>query len=167
LGGRSAADGAPPPQQPALTLLSADELWKLHQAGYWPVAIAIGNCFWYVRHADCASEGSWFSSELVAHTQASMAARDLAVQRFRAFAHHFKADGVVGVRVDRRGRDEEWESNDTSHTSFELDLVVMGTAVVRRGNAGPAPRPQLVVDLRDVARRYGFHGISVGMEEED
>jgi uncharacterized protein YbjQ (UPF0145 family) len=162
LGGRSAADGAPPPQQPVLTLLTADELWKLHHAGYWPAAIAIGNCFWYVRHADCTSEGSWYSSELPAHTEASMSARDLAVQRFRAFAHHFKADGVVGVRVHRRGRDVEWESNDTSHTSFHLDLVVMGTAVVRRGDAGPAPRPRLVVDLRDVGSRYGLHGVSGG-----
>ncbi|HEX3771328.1 MAG TPA: heavy metal-binding domain-containing protein, partial [Polyangiaceae bacterium] len=133
--------GAAPPQQPALTLLSADELWKLHRAGYWPVAIAMGNCFWYARHADCFGEGSYYSSELPTHTEASSSARNLALERFRGFARHFNAHGVVGVRVERDGRDSEWEVNDTEHTSFSLDLVVMGTAVVRRGNAEPAPRP--------------------------
>jgi uncharacterized protein YbjQ (UPF0145 family) len=150
--------GAPPIEQPALTLLKADELWKLHRAGYWPVAIAMGNCFWYVRHADCFSEGSFYSSELPAHTQASTSARDLAVERFRQFARHFKADGVVGVRVERDGSDHEWEVNDQEHTSFSLDLVVMGTAVVRRENVEAPPRPQLVVDLRDIKSRYGRHG---------
>jgi len=150
--------GAPPIPQPALTLLTADELWKLHRAGYWPVAIAMGNCFWHTPHADCSSEGTFYSTELPAHTQASTSARDLAVKRFRNFAQHFGADGVVGVRVARDGRDEEWEANDTEHTSFSLDLVVMGTAVVRREQVEAPPRPSLVVDLRDVKSRYGMHG---------
>jgi uncharacterized protein YbjQ (UPF0145 family) len=150
--------GAPPAQEPALTLLEADQLWKLHNAGYWPVAIAMGNCFWYEPHCDCMSEGSFWSSELPAHSRVSQRARDLSVERFRAFAHHFKADGVVGVRVHRHGRDSEYEVNDVSHTSFHLDMMVIGTAVVRRGDAGAPPRPELVVDLRDVGKRYGRHG---------
>ena len=151
-------DGQPPPALPVLTLLTADELYKLHRAGYWPVAIAMGNCFFYARHADCVSEGSWFSSELPVHTNASQVARDLAVHRFRAFAAHFGAHGVVGVKVQRNARDHEYESNNTSHTAFSLDLVVMGTAVVRRGNAEPPPRPPVTVDLRDRPVRYGKHG---------
>ena len=84
-----ALQGQPPPREPALTLLKTDELWKLHHAGYWPVAVAMGNCFWYEPHADCASEGSWYSQELPVHTRAAITARDYAVQRFRAFAAHF------------------------------------------------------------------------------
>jgi uncharacterized protein YbjQ (UPF0145 family) len=150
--------GVAPPPQPVLTLLKADELFKLHKAGYWPVAIAMGNCFFYARHADCASEGSWFSSELPVHTQGSQLARDQAVARFHQFAAHFDADGVVGVRVIRRARDHEWESNDTKHTSFHVDMLVVGTAVKRRGDAEAPPRPKLVVDLRDIKTRYGMHG---------
>jgi uncharacterized protein YbjQ (UPF0145 family) len=151
--------GAPPVEQPALTLLKADELWKLHRAGYWPVAIAMGNCFWYTPHADCFGEGSFYSSELPAHTRAASSARDLAVKRFRNFAQHFRADGVVGVRVARDGRDHEWSrGKDDDHTAFSLDLVVMGTAVVRRETVAPPPRPPLVVDLRDIKSRYGTHG---------
>jgi uncharacterized protein YbjQ (UPF0145 family) len=150
--------GVPAPERPVLTLLTADDLFKLHRAGYWPVALALGNCFYYARHADCASEGTWWSSELPVHTEASQVARDLAVERFRAFAAHFNADGVVGVRVQRRARDHEWESNERTHTSFHVDMLVMGTAVVRRGDAKDPPRPGLVVDLRDIKTRYGTHG---------
>jgi uncharacterized protein YbjQ (UPF0145 family) len=145
--------GAQPTAQPALTLLTTGELWKLHHAGYWPVAIAMGNCFWYEPHADCTSEGSWFSQELPVHTRASMTARDHAVERFRRFAHHFNAHGVVGVKVQRIARDHEYESNDRSHTSFHIEMVLMGTAVVRRADAKEPPRPKLVVDLRDLVRR--------------
>jgi uncharacterized protein YbjQ (UPF0145 family) len=151
--------GAPPPAAPALTLMEADELLKLHRAGYWPVAIAMGNCFWYDRHADCSSEGSWFSNELPSHTQAAHEARELAVQRFRAFAAHFNADGVVGVRVFRRGRDEEWGDEDNRHNAFHLELVMMGTAVVKRADATEnlqaGERPLLVMDLRDRPKRRG------------
>jgi uncharacterized protein YbjQ (UPF0145 family) len=148
----------PGPQLPVLTLLEADELYKLHNAGYWPVGIAIGNCFFYARHADCVGEGSFFSQELPVHTQASQTARDLAVQRFRAFAAHFGAHGVVGVKMYRHAREQEWESNERKHTSFSIDMVVTGTCVVRRGDAKPPPRPRLVVDARDRDNRYGKHG---------
>jgi len=142
-------ESAPVPERAALTLLSVDDLYKLHLAGYAPVAIAMGNCFWYEHHADCASEGSWFSQELTSHTRAARQARRLAVERFRHAARHFGAHGVVGTRVHRFGYDREYEVNDSTHTSFVLDLVVMGTAVVRRENPAPPPRPFLVVDLKD------------------
>jgi uncharacterized protein YbjQ (UPF0145 family) len=143
--------GFPETPQPALTLMEADELWKLHHAGYWPVAIAMGNCFWYSRHADCIDEGSFFSSELPEHSQAAQAARNIAVQRFRNFALHFRADGVVGVRVERRARDHEWKTSEHGrrHTAFSIELMLAGTAVVRRGDAQPPSRPLIVMDLRD------------------
>ena len=144
--------GVPATEPPVLTLLTAAQLWKLHHAGYWPVGIAMGNCFWYEPHADCRGEGSWLSQELPAHTRAATASRDLAVERFRKFAHHFRAHGVVGVEVLRHGRDREWGDHD-AHTEFSIEMVLMGTAVVRRGDAGAPPRPKLVVDLRDLVRR--------------
>ncbi len=150
--------GMPPTNQPILTLLEPDELWKLHHAGYWPVGIAIGSSFWFEPHADCFGEGSWYSQELPTHTRASLGARHNATERFRAFVHHLGAEGVVGVRVHRNARDHEYEVNDASHVSFRLDLVMMGTAVVRRGQAAPPPRPGLVVDLRDLPKTRFTHG---------
>jgi uncharacterized protein YbjQ (UPF0145 family) len=151
-------EGMQPSPLPILTLLEPDELWKLHHAGYWPTGIAIGSSFWFEPHADCWGEGSWYSQELPTHTRASAGARHMAQERFRAFAHHLGAHGVVGVRVHRKGTDREYDSNDTKHVSFRLDLVVMGTAVVRRGNAAPPPRPGLVVDLRDLPKTRFSHG---------
>jgi hypothetical protein len=65
---------------------------------------------------------------------------------------------VIGVRVYRTGHDHEYEVNNRQHTSFHLDLVVMGTAVVRTDPMKKVPRPKLVVDLRDLPSRYGAHG---------
>jgi uncharacterized protein YbjQ (UPF0145 family) len=145
-------DGAPPTQDPVLTMLEADQLYKLHRTGYWPVGIALGGCFYYSRHTDCYSEGSYFSSELTSHSAAVVEARDLAIGRFRAFAKHFKADGVVGTRVHRHGRDHEYEVNDRSHTAFSYEIMVAGTAIVRKDKpvlTSPSA-PRVVVDLRDV-----------------
>ncbi len=151
-------EGMPPQPQPILTLLEPDELWKIHHAGYWPVGIAIGSSFWFEPHADCFGEGAYWSQELPTHTRAAQGARHNATERFRAFAHHLGAHGVVGVRVQRTARDREYESNG-QHTAFHLNLVVMGTAVVRRQNATSAPeRPSLVVDLRDLPRSRFNHG---------
>lgn len=145
--------GQPAPAEPALTLLQVDELSKLHHAGYAPVAIAMGNCFWYDPHCDCMTEGTYFSSELPGHTYVSITARRLAVERFRAFASHFKADGVVGVRVRRQSREHE----DSGHIRFHMEVLLTGTAVVRRGDAAPPPRPRLVVDVADRPRKHGSH----------
>jgi uncharacterized protein YbjQ (UPF0145 family) len=143
----------PPPREPALTLLKMDELAKLHHAGYAPIAIAMGNCFWFEPHADCMQEGSFFSSELPTHTRASLQARHLAVERFRHFAKHFNADGVVGVRVHRKSKEHEH----SGHIRFHTEVMLMGTAVVRRGDAAPPPRPRLVVDVADRPRKHGSH----------
>jgi uncharacterized protein YbjQ (UPF0145 family) len=145
--------GQAPPALPALTLLKTDELSKLHHAGYWPVAIAMGNCFWYDPHCDCSRDGSWYSQELPKHTRAGVVTRDLAVTRFREAAHRFNAHGVVGVQVERRAHDYEHDG----HTTFHLELGLMGTAVVRHGQPGTPPRPKLVVDLADLPRRHGGH----------
>ena len=156
--------GLPLPQYPAFTLLKADELYKLHNAGYWPVAIAMGNCFWYAPHCDCAADGNFYSTELPAHSEASQLARDVAVGRFRAFAHHFNADGVVGVTVERKGKDREYEiernKRSTKHTAFNLEMIVMGTAVVRRPDAGPdkPARPSRPHRRSPRSRRNAKHG---------
>lgn len=151
-------DGVPPPQQPILTLLEPDELWKLHHAGYWPTGIAVGSSFWFEPHADCLGEGACWSQELPAHTRAAQGARHNATERFRASAHHLGGHGVVGVRVTRTARDREYESGG-QHIAFHLNLVIMGTSVVRRADAPAAPsRPNLVVDLRDLPRTRFTHG---------
>jgi uncharacterized protein YbjQ (UPF0145 family) len=140
---------APPAEAPALTLMQADEVLKLHHAGYWPVGIALGNCFWYENHADCMSEGNFWSSELPTHTNAAQSARHYATQRFDASSQKLGADGVVGVRVGRFSREFEYDVNDRSHVQLIMEVHLLGTAVKRRGDAGPPPRPKLVINLEN------------------
>jgi uncharacterized protein YbjQ (UPF0145 family) len=149
--------GMEPMQWPALTFMQADELFKLHNAGYWPTGIAMGNCFWYEPHADCASEGSWLTSPLPTHNRAVFQAREHSVQRFRESARKLNAHGVLGVRVRRFIRDGEYEANNSQHNSFLLELMLLGTAVVRRGDAKPPSRPFIVMDLRD---KFAAQGMS-------
>ena len=148
-----------PPPRPALTLLRADEYSKLHHAGYAPLGIAMGNCFWYDPHADCARDGSFYSCELPKHTLAAEQSRALAVARFRASAQRFAgATGVLGVRVVRYLYSHEDEHG---HCRLHADLMIMGTAVTRKPGNHEPPRPLLVVDLRDrgrTERGRGYQG---------
>jgi uncharacterized protein YbjQ (UPF0145 family) len=144
----------PPPPRPALTLLKADEYAKLHHAGYAPLGIAMGNCFWFDPHADCTSDGNFFSCELPKHTQASQFTREYAVNRFRASAAKFQgAAGVLGVRVFRHVYSHEHEG----HCRLHVDLMIMGTAVARKAAPPDPPRPLLVVDLRDRGFKRGYN----------
>ena len=148
-----------PPARPALTLLRADEYSKLHKAGYAPLGIAMGNCFWYDPHADCRADGSFYSCELPAHTRASQHSRNLAIERFRASAATFPgASGVLGVHVTRQVHSHE---NEHGHCILHANVMVMGTAVMRKPNADsatPRNRPLLVVDLRDRVSARGSRG---------
>lgn len=141
--------GFPDTDAPPLTLLDADELWKLHQAGYWPVAIAMGNCYWFEPHCDCQADGSIFSGPLPMHTNAVRQARALATERFRGFAAHFHAAGVVGVKVRRHAHGHHHDG----HSRFHVEILLLGTAVVRRGTAEPPHKPMIVMDLAGVPGR--------------
>jgi uncharacterized protein YbjQ (UPF0145 family) len=70
-----AAAAAPP----VITHLTAQELYKLELAGFWPRGIAMGNCTWYDRHADCASDGNWFNQLMPGHTRCIDQAQHLSI----------------------------------------------------------------------------------------
>lgn len=140
------ADRAPPVEQPALTHLTAQELYKLELAGYWPKGIALGNCTWFDRHADCAADGRWFNQPLPDHNQAIRAARRLATKRFSDDIARQAADGAVGVKVERSFHEREYDVNDSSHTEFRVEVLLLGTSVIRAG-AARLPRPRLILDL--------------------
>ena len=134
------------PERPALTNLTVQQLYKLELAGLWPVGIAMGNCTFYGRHADCRSDGSWFNQELPEHTRIIDQARSLATARFKGEVSQMNALGAVNVEVKRHFDERHWEANKTEHTSFKAEVVLLGTAILRRKEA-TLPRPRLVLDL--------------------
>ncbi len=147
--------GQPLPQFPALTTMEVDELYKLHRAGYWPVSIAIGNCYWHDNHADCVSErGFWGSSPLPDHDAAFHSCTHAARERFRDMCHKMGAQGVLGVKVDRHWHEHEWEQSDDGpkHTAFSCEVALIGTAVVRHGQVTTGEKPFHVLDVRPRGR---------------
>jgi uncharacterized protein YbjQ (UPF0145 family) len=135
-------------QKPILTHLTTQELYKLELAGFWPLGIAMGNCTWYDRHADCQSDGSWFNRLMPAHTQCIDQAQLLAIERFQTEISALQAHAAVGVTLQRHFHQHEWSTSnpDREHTSFKTEVLMIGTAIIRR-SAPTLPRPRLVLDL--------------------
>jgi uncharacterized protein YbjQ (UPF0145 family) len=136
----------PVPERPALSNLTVQQLYKLELAGLWPIDVVMGNSAWRNMHADCAADGSWWNTELRAHTACIDHARVRAQERFKDDITRTNAHGVVAVTVDRRFHESEWEANDTKHTDFKAEVVLLGTAVARLREPR-LPRPRLVLDL--------------------
>lgn len=136
----------PVPDGVALSNLTVQELYKLELGGLWPIDVVMGNSVWRDPHADCLSDGQWTNVELPAHTACIDAARLSAHARFRDEVERTRAHGVVAVSVERRFHESEWEQNDSKHTEFKAEIVLLGTAVTRL-RAPRLPRPRLVLDL--------------------
>jgi uncharacterized protein YbjQ (UPF0145 family) len=137
--------GAP---RPVLSNLTVQQLYKLELAGLWPLGIVMGNCTWYDYHCDCAADGNWFNQEMSGHTLVLQQARAYATERLQAEVQRHAALGVVGVTVERKLHEEHRESNHSEHTSFLVEVLLLGTAVQRRAEPR-LPRPRLVLDLGD------------------
>lgn len=137
----------PVPDRPALSNLTVQQLYKLELAGLWPIDLAMGNSACFDRHADCAADGSWVNAEMPARTMVIDRTKAAARARFKDDVARTRAEGVVAVTVERRFEEREWEQNDTQHTEFKAEIVLLGTAVARLREPR-LPRPRLVLDLR-------------------
>lgn len=154
--------------QPILTHLTAQQLYKLEMMGQWPLGIAMGNCTWYDRHADCTSDGNWTNQLMPSHTRCIDQAQALAIRRFDDDIDRLEADAAVGVQLTRHFHQHEWSTSnpDREHTAFKTEILLLGTAVRRRGQP-QLPRPRLVLDLAggksiDLLSNPTPHGASHG-----
>ncbi len=110
--------------------LSVNELVLTHECGFEPLGQVMGCCIYHVGWQYMPSSYSnWGSSqELTTLTQAYYEARHLAMKRLRDEARLLRADGVVGVRMERNEYD--WGPG-------LIEFRAIGTAV-RATNAPPA-----------------------------
>lgn len=117
--------------------LSGQDMFKLAQAGYAPVAFVLGNCVYHV-----AAQGIMQTLKQVGRniempqwTKAYYEAREIAMTRMQAEAERDGASGVVGASVTA----SEWVWG--QHT---LEFYAAGTAVRRVGPRTPLkPSPVL------------------------
>src|SRR5579883_3310231 len=91
---RRAPDG-----KPFTSDLSGQDFWTLLRAGYFPLALVMGNCVYHVAHQGIRGFFKTVGQnvEMVNYTQALYDARELAMERMQAEAGLVQAEGIVGT----------------------------------------------------------------------
>ena len=104
--------------------LSGQDLWKLVQAGYRPVRLAVGTCVYHVAHQTFRQvwNKAFRNAEMESFTQATYEARELAMGRMEGEAQQAGGQGIVGVRIEEKSFG--WGSH-------IIEFFAIGTAVNR------------------------------------
>jgi uncharacterized protein YbjQ (UPF0145 family) len=108
--------------RPFTSDLSGQDLWKLLQGGYRPVSLAMGACVYHIAHLSFmqALKQAGRNQEMKIYTDATYAARELALERMQAEAMERGGIGVVGARVEESNWG--WGAN-------AIEFFAVGTAV--------------------------------------
>jgi len=108
--------------RPFTSELSGQDLWKLVRAGYRPVTLAMGACVYHIAHLTFlqALKQVGRNQEMKSYTEATYAARELALERMQAEAIARGGVGIVGARVEESNWG--WGAN-------ALEFFAVGTAV--------------------------------------
>lgn len=138
-------DNHPPQQAPFTSLLSGQEFWQLHQAGYWPVNVCMGVCAYYVWSDPDTRRllYSWWggnnrnNNEIPAYTQGFYNCRELALSRISHDIQQHSGDGGIGMKVDESVEDIEYEINDRTYHDFLINFSMMGTTIRKVADAPP------------------------------
>jgi uncharacterized protein YbjQ (UPF0145 family) len=108
--------------RPFTSDLSGQDLWKLMQGGYRPVSLAMGACVYHIAHLTFmqALKQMGRNQEMTVYTEATYAARELALERMQSEAVRRGSVGVVGARVEESNWG--WGAN-------AIEFFAVGTAV--------------------------------------
>jgi uncharacterized protein YbjQ (UPF0145 family) len=114
--------------RPFTSDLSGQDLWKLVRAGYRPVSLAMGACVYHIAHLSFmqALKQAGRNQEMKIYTDATYAARELALERMQAEAVKEGGIGIVGARVEESNWG--WGAN-------AIEFFAVGTAVAYMGDA--------------------------------
>ena len=116
--------------RPFTSELSGQDLWKLVRAGYRPVTLAMGACVYHIAHLTFmqALKQIGRNQEMKSYTEATYAARELALERMQHEAVARGGVGVVGARVEESNWG--WGAN-------AIEFFAVGTAVAPMEGAKP------------------------------
>ena len=119
--------------RPFTSDLSGQDLWKLVRAGYRPVSLAMGACVYHIAHLSFmqALKQAGRNQEMKIYTEATYAARELALERMQAEAVERGGIGVVGARVEESNWG--WGAN-------AIEFFAVGTAVAPTGERAEMPK---------------------------
>jgi uncharacterized protein YbjQ (UPF0145 family) len=119
--------------RPFTSDLSGQDLWKLVRAGYRPVSLSMGACVYHIAHLSfmAALKQMGRNQEMKIYTEATYAARELALERMQAEAVQRGGIGIVGGRVEESNWG--WGAN-------AIEFFAVGTAVALMDGAQEAGR---------------------------
>lgn len=152
----TAIEGRSKPSNIWMCDLSGTEWWSLYRAGYEPAGLVWGHCTWFLltTQYDEWNEQSFQNTEIKHWSDGLGSARHKAMAHVLRDAKAMGANGVCGVRIERR-MDEVRLSGPGEDPAYErehhnLVLSVIGTAIRVRADAPKAVKPTLnVLSLRD------------------
>ena len=127
----------PAPKDPFVCALSGQEFYALRRGGFFPTGFAFGTCIHYhvaTRSNQWASQ-SWNNVELIDYSKAISSTRRTAMNRLSTEAAHVKAEGVVGVTIEKYITSREVEDNNSGQTRRDLivEFTALGTAITADG----------------------------------
>jgi uncharacterized protein YbjQ (UPF0145 family) len=125
----------------ATTDLSGQDFFLLDKAGYQPLGLVFGNCFYYVPPQWAATFGVRANVEVTAQSRALSDAREIAMKRLQDEALGLGAAGVVGVQVVERTH-AVW--------SNAIEFLAVGTAVRPKRDASGRAGSHLSLDVQTV-----------------
>lgn len=116
--------------RPFTSDLSGQDLWKLERAGYRPVSLSMGACVYHIAHLTFmqALKQTGQNQEMKIYTDATYAARELALERMQKEAMDRGGIGIVGARVEESNWG--WGAN-------AIEFFAIGTAVAPMEGAPP------------------------------
>jgi uncharacterized protein YbjQ (UPF0145 family) len=126
--------------RPFTSDLSGQDLWKLVRGGYRPVTLAMGACVYHIAHLGFmqALKQVGRNQEMTVYTEATYAARELALERMQADAMSHGGVGIVGARVEESTWG--WGAN-------AIEFFAVGTAVA---SAEDGSNQQTLGDVQQV-----------------
>jgi len=127
--------------KPFTSDLSVQDFYKLHEAGYVPAELVLGNCVYHVAHQGWGqSIGQYgINCELPNYTEAIYEARELAMSRMQAEAEAHGAEGIVGMQIVEKNH--VWQPH-------VIEFLAIGTSIVARGTGGKL-EPHFQIGLND------------------
>lgn len=125
----------------ATTDLSGQDFFLLDKAGYEPLGLVFGNCFYYVPPQWGVALGVRANVEVTSQSRALSDAREIAMTRLQDEALGMGAAGVVGVQVVERTH-AIWSNS--------IEFMAVGTAVRPKRYSGGRAGSHIALDVRPV-----------------
>jgi uncharacterized protein YbjQ (UPF0145 family) len=131
-----------PNGKPFTSDLSGQDFWTLLRAGYFPLALVMGNCVYHVAHQGLRGlfKTMGQNTEMVNYTQGLYDARELAMERMQAEAAQVQAEGIVGTQIQEKSHG--WGSH-------VIEFFAVGTAITSLSADHQIASPQMVLTLND------------------